>query len=78
MSSTVPLGNESIRNPIFGEYLTTVESAALLKKSPRTLERWRRLGGEAGPPWTSCGSTVLYSIDGIREWLASREQVRGA
>ncbi len=78
MSSTVTVENESIPNPIVGEYLTTGEAAASLKKSPRTLERWRRLGGEAGPPWTSCGSTVLYSIEGIREWLASRQQVRGA
>ena len=48
-------------------YLTEVELAAQLKKSPRTVQRWRRL--KIGPAHTKYGNTVIYKIPIIQAWL---------
>jgi len=56
-------------------YVNREALAAQLRKSVRTLDRWetRRIG----PPRTVCGSLVLYNIESVRQWLASREQQHG-
>ena len=55
-------------------YLTSEETAELLKISRRTLERLR-LNGE-GPPFMKIGSgkrsRVLYKQSDIADWLESR------
>ncbi len=51
---------------------TEAECARGINKSPRTLQRWRRL--KIGPPVTLIGKTILYRRDGVREWLLGREK----
>ena len=53
-------------------YDTEAECARGINKSPRTLQRWHRLG--IGPPRTLIGKTVAYRRDGVRDWLLAREQ----
>ncbi len=54
-------------------YLTSKETAELLKISTQTLERMRVTGG--GPPFMKAGtgkrSRVLYKLSDITEWLES-------
>lgn len=53
------------------EYLDTTEAAALLRLSPRTLERMRVEG--CGPPYLKAGrgirAKVLYKPDQVRAWV---------
>lgn len=52
-------------------YLTTLEAAAFLRLSPRTLERFRVEG--TGPPFLKVGSgkrsRVLYRSTDLKAWL---------
>ena len=48
---------------------TTKEAAALLHRSPRTLEDWRADG--RGPAFIRDGQTVLYREDAIEAWEES-------
>lgn len=52
--------------------LTTVEAAAFLRLSPRTLERFRVEG--TGPKFLKAGAgkraRVLYEPEELRKWLA--------
>jgi len=52
--------------------LTTVEAAAFLRLSPRTLERFRVEG--TGPKFLKAGAgkraRVLYEPEALRTWLA--------
>lgn len=52
------------------EFLTNDEAAALLRLSPRTLEKLRVLGG--GPRYRKFGARVLYAADDLRKWADSR------
>lgn len=52
------------------ELLTNAEAAAFVRLSPRTLEKFRVLGG--GPRYKKLGARVRYSVDDLRAWLASR------
>ncbi|MDH1180080.1 helix-turn-helix domain-containing protein [Achromobacter mucicolens] len=47
-------------------YLTNSEAAALLRLSPRTLEKLRVLGG--GPRFRKFGRRVLYAIADLEAW----------
>jgi hypothetical protein len=38
----------------------------------RTLRRWRK--ERQGPPITHVGRKVVYSLEGLRRWLAANEQ----
>jgi hypothetical protein len=49
------------------EYLKTPEAAALLKCSPRTLEKMRITG--RGPAFYKIGRLVAYTPDTLQEWL---------
>lgn len=48
------------------EFLTTDEAAALLRLSPRTLEKQRVLGG--GPRFRKFGARVVYAMADLRAW----------
>lgn len=51
------------------EFLTTVEAGALLRLSPRTLEKLRVLGG--GPRFRKLGARVVYAAADLRAWADS-------
>lgn len=51
------------------EFLTTDEAAALLRLSPRTLEKQRVLGG--GPRFRKFGARVVYAAVDLRAWADS-------
>ena len=51
-------------------YLTNQEAAALLRLSPRTLEKQRLVGG--GPPFKKFGRRVLYALEDLEAWAARR------
>lgn len=52
------------------ELLTNAEAAAFVRLSPRTLEKFRVLGG--GPRYKKLGARVRYSVEDLRAWLQSR------
>ena len=56
-------------------YDTEAECARGINKSPRTLQRWHRLG--IGPPRTLIGKTIAYRRDGVRDWLLEQEREVG-
>lgn len=57
-------------------YLRTAEAAALLRLSPRTLEKHRVHG--TGPTYRKVGGTVLYVADELINWVeASRRKSTG-
>ncbi len=60
--------------PVLEQFLTTVECAAILRLSPRTLERMRVQGG--GPRYVKAGSglrsKVLYPMADIAAWTDAR------
>ncbi len=61
---------------LLGGYDTEAECARGINKSPRTLQRWHRLG--IGPPRTLIGKTIAYRRDGVRDWLLAQEQAGNA
>lgn len=52
-------------------YVSAGRLASLLGVRPRTLSRWGAAGN--GPPKIKIGKKVLYDLNKIPEWLASRE-----
>jgi hypothetical protein len=53
-------------------YATEPELARELKRSERTLIRWRVM--REGPPVTFVGRTPMYNLASAREWLRARER----
>ena len=51
-------------------YLTNAEAAAILKLSPRTLEKLRVNGG--GPRFRKFGSRVIYAREDLDAWANAR------
>jgi hypothetical protein len=51
------------------EYLTTVEAAARLKRSPKTLEYWRVVG--FGPPYYRQRRAIRYLLSEVLAWGAT-------
>jgi Helix-turn-helix domain len=62
---------DSAGGGLLGDLLTETELATALKKSLRTVRRWRRAG--AGPPHVQLGRDVLYSKTSFQGWITSRE-----
>lgn len=60
---------------LLSDKLTTRELATELKRTPHTLERWRRT--RIGPPWIRLQGRVLYDRQQVEKWLAS-QQVGGS
>ena len=54
------------------DLLTTKEAAIYLRRSPRTLERYRVTG--EGPLFLKVGRCVLYRIRDLDRWLAGKER----
>lgn len=52
------------------EYLTTEETAALIRTPVATLYRWRHEG--SGPRARKIGKRLLYRLDEVIEWADSR------
>jgi hypothetical protein len=50
--------------------LTTTEAAPHVRLSPRTLEKYRVLGG--GPKYKKLGARVFYSQADLKAWLDER------
>jgi hypothetical protein len=59
---------------ILAGYVDKPSLALALKKSERTIDRWR--GAPDGLPHTMIGATVLFRIESVRGWLARRERHR--
>lgn len=51
------------------QYLTAPQLARVIKRSERTLETWRRLGG--GPSFIRLGRRVLYAKSAVDAWIAA-------
>jgi hypothetical protein len=51
-------------------FLTNAEAAIFLKLSPRTLDKFRVLGG--GPKFRKFGRRVIYALDDLEAWANSR------
>ncbi|MCY1363921.1 hypothetical protein D9M69_507030 [compost metagenome] len=51
-------------------YLTNDEAAALLRLSPRTLEKQRVIGG--GPRFHKFGRRVMYAMADLQAWADAR------
>jgi hypothetical protein len=49
------------------EFYTDPQFAALVRRSTRTTETWRRRGG--GPPFIRLGRRVLYRKTDVELWL---------
>jgi len=54
-------------NDIIEGFVTEDQLAIKLRKTVRTLRRWRLT--QEGPPWAKYGTTVIYPIDEIGPWL---------
>jgi hypothetical protein len=54
------------------DYLTEEALAREIGITIRTLRRWRK--ERQGPPITHVGRKVVYSIEGLRRWLAANER----
>lgn len=50
-------------------WLTTAETAALLRRHPRTIERMCRRGDLGSVPVRKIGGAWLISRDGLMRWL---------
>jgi predicted DNA-binding transcriptional regulator AlpA len=57
---------------VLDDYLTDEQLAKALGRSPRTIARWRSLN--EAPPATRIGRQILYKLDSVKAWLASREE----
>jgi excisionase family DNA binding protein len=51
-------------------YLTNDEAAIFLRLSPRTLEKFRVIGG--GPRFHKFGRSVRYAVEDIEAWANER------
>ena len=61
---------------LFGEdrLLSAAETGEMLRKSPATLERWRREG--TGPKFGYIGRSPLYRVGDVRDWIKANGKGR--
>ncbi len=52
-------------------YVTAERLASMLDRTPRTLSRWN--AARIGPPKIKLGKLILFDLDKLPAWLASRE-----
>jgi hypothetical protein len=57
---------------LLADYLEEQPLAQEIGVTVRTLRRWRR--ERKGPPITHIGRKVVYSLEGLRRWLAANER----
>jgi hypothetical protein len=60
--------------PTLTRFLTNAEAAALLRLSPRTLEKHRVFG--RGPRFHKFGRRVLYALTDLEAWTATRARMQ--
>lgn len=53
-------------------HLSKSQLAEQLGRSVRALDRWERQ--RIGPPRIKVGKLILYRVESVQAWLASREQ----
>jgi phage terminase Nu1 subunit (DNA packaging protein) len=53
------------------KFVSAQHVASMLRVSVRTLSRWDMAG--IGPPKIKVGKLILFDVDKLTEWLASRE-----
>ena len=59
--------------PTDAELITTEELAKMLRVDPSSIRRWRTARPVQGPPFIQLSERVImYSIEDVRAWLASR------
>jgi len=63
--------DDQTKSGLLAGYLTEPELATEVRRSTRTLKRWRRL--RIGPPFVFLGREPIYPIAGARDWLRSGE-----
>lgn len=56
---------------VLSEYITSNQLAAELGISLETLRRWE--SKRIGPPRVKIGSTILFRIGAVQEWLLGQE-----
>ena len=71
-SSLLAQSTGGTETSLFDNYQTPEALSGELRISPRTLDRWHRLG--EGPPRCKVGRRVLYRRSSVAAWLMSREQ----
>lgn len=54
------------------DYLPTIHASEYLNISPRTLEKYRVVGG--GPAFHKFGRRVLYCLKDLEDWAGSRRR----
>jgi hypothetical protein len=55
------------------DLITTEELARMLRVDPSSVRRWRTARPLQGPPFIALSERVImYSIEDVRAWLASR------
>jgi hypothetical protein len=57
---------------LLNDYYNEDELAAEIRRSPRTIARWRAIG--EGPRFIILGREILYRKAAVRDWLAGLEQ----
>ncbi|WP_067502254.1 AlpA family transcriptional regulator [Actinoplanes sp. TFC3] len=59
--------------PTDTELITTEELAKMLRVDPSSIRRWRTARPVQGPPFIQLSErAIMYSIEDVRAWLASR------
>ncbi|RZU48867.1 helix-turn-helix protein [Krasilnikovia cinnamomea] len=67
-----PINTEAIE-AVESELITTEELARMLRVDPSSVRRWRTVRPLQGPPYIQLSERVImYDIEDVREWLASR------
>jgi len=51
-------------------YITSHQFADMVNRKPNTIEHWRR--DATGPTFTRINGRVMYDLEVVRAWLASR------
>jgi hypothetical protein len=64
--TAVPDSTPRLSSPFY----SNEEAARFLRLSPRTLEKYRVIGG--GPPFRKFGRRVLYALDDLEKWAERR------
>ena len=61
---------DTAQRSLLSGFLSEDEFAKEVKRSPKTLGRWRR--ERKGPPWVETPFGVQYPIEEGRDWLRSK------
>lgn len=65
MSEALTLPNDSLAVP-------TPQAAKMIGVAEKTLTNWRYQRPYDGPPYAKIGAKVVYPVEGLREFIATR------